>query len=86
MPFEIKIEPEAELDIQTGIDWYNEQMPGLGVKFHAEVKAHLNTLKTNLIFHIRYDDVRCLPLKKHPFMIHFTISEEQKKGNRPCCG
>jgi hypothetical protein len=78
MPFTIKIEPEAGHDIQSGIDWYNEQMPGLGKEFHAAVKVHLKSLKTNLFYQIRYDDVRCLPLKKYPYMIHFTIKEDLK--------
>ncbi len=47
MAFTIKIEPEAELDIQEGISWYNKQQNGLGRTFHASVKAHLKKLKTN---------------------------------------
>jgi hypothetical protein len=33
MTFKIKIEQEAHQDIQEGIDWYNQQQPGLGRKF-----------------------------------------------------
>lgn len=40
MAFKIKTEPEAHLDIQEGIDWYNKQQSGLGRKFHSEVKAY----------------------------------------------
>jgi hypothetical protein len=35
MAFILKIEPEAKLDIQEGIDWYNEKETGLGRTFHA---------------------------------------------------
>jgi hypothetical protein len=78
MPFTLKIEPEAEQDIQEGIDWYNNQLRGLGRKFHEEVKAHLKKLQTNPFYQIRYDEVHCLPLKKYPYMIHFTINEDQQ--------
>jgi len=78
MTFKIKTEPEAYDDIQDGIDWYNNQNPGLGRKFHSEVKAHIKKLKTNPFFQVRYDDVHCLPLKKFPHMIHFTINETDK--------
>tara|TARA_R110000868_G_scaffold390176_1_gene659746 strand:+ start:1442 stop:1738 length:297 start_codon:yes stop_codon:yes gene_type:complete len=78
MAYKIKTEPEAHDDIQEGIDWYNEQKPGLGRKFHAEVKAYFKKLKTNPFFQVRYDDVHCLPIKKYPYMIHFSIDETNK--------
>jgi len=77
MIFEILIEPEAIEDIQKGIDWYNEQQIGLGKKFYTDVKSTLKKLTSNPFFQIRYDNVRCLPLKTFPFMIHFTINEKE---------
>lgn len=53
MAFKIRIEPEAHEDIQEGIQWYNEQKPGLGKKFHTQVKSYFNKLKTNPFFQIR---------------------------------
>ncbi|MGV8137015.1 MAG: hypothetical protein AB2L20_17525 [Mangrovibacterium sp.] len=78
MRFRIKIEPEAHLDIQEGIDWYNEQQSGLGRKFHFEVKVFIEKLKINPFFQLRYNDVRCLPLKQYPYMIHFTVDKERR--------
>jgi len=78
MGFKIKAEPEAHDDIQDGIDWYNKQQPGLGRKFHTEVKTYIKKLKTNPFFQVRYDDVHCFPLKRFPYMIHFTINETDK--------
>ena len=77
MAFKIKIEPEALQDIQKGINWYNEQSPGLGRKFLSEVKAYFKKLKTNPFYQLRYDNVHCLPLKKFPYMVHFTINEKE---------
>ncbi|MFP4096393.1 MAG: type II toxin-antitoxin system RelE/ParE family toxin [Cyclobacteriaceae bacterium] len=78
MAFKIKVEPEALDDIQQSIDWYNEKQAGLGRKFLAEVKSCFKSLKVNPFFQVRYDEVRCLPLKKFPFMIHFTVHEADK--------
>ena len=78
MDFIIKIEPDAFLDIQEAITWYNKQQKGLGRKFHAAVLNHIDVLTKNPHFEIRYDAVRCLPLKKFPFIIHFTINELDK--------
>ena len=78
MAFKVKIEPDARLDIQEAITWYNKQQKALGKKFHSNVLTHIDSLAKNPHFEIRYDTVHCLPLKKFPFMIHFTINETQK--------
>ncbi len=78
MAFKIRIEPETFQDIQDGIDWYNNKQKGLGRKFLTEVKSSFSKLKVNPFFQIRYDNVRCYPMPKFPFMIHFTIDESAK--------
>ncbi|MDP2366036.1 MAG: hypothetical protein Q8M94_19970 [Ignavibacteria bacterium] len=77
MSFKIKIEPEAVDDIQSSIVWYNKQQAELGKKFLSELKLHINLLKTNPFIQIRYNKVRCLPLRSFPFMIHFTVNESE---------
>lgn len=76
---EFKIEPEVHQDIQSEIDYYNEKQKGLGKRFHAEIFKSFNAIKKNPFYQIRYSNVRCLPLKKFPAMIHFTINEDQNK-------
>jgi hypothetical protein len=76
--YKIKIEPEAHLDIQEAIDWYNQQQPGLGRRFHTEVKVSFKTLETHQFFQVRYDNVHCFILKKFPYMVHYTIDEQNK--------
>ena len=75
MAYSIVIEPVALEDIQQGIDYYDEQQIGLGEKFEVAVNKHLTALEKNPFFQVRYDDVHCLPVKKYPYMIHFTINE-----------
>lgn len=36
---------------------------------------HFTSIEINPFFQIRYDDVHCLPVKKYPYMIHFTVNE-----------
>lgn len=79
MSFSIKIEPEAEQDIQEAINWYNKQQTGLGSAFHSSVKTHIKKLITNPFYQVRYDKVRCLPLRIYPFMIHFTVDSENQR-------
>jgi len=78
LKYKIKIEPEAQIDIQDSINWYNEQQKGLGKRFYKEVKEYLNSLKTNPLYAVKYDNIRCLPLKIFPFTIHFSVNEDDK--------
>lgn len=46
--FKVQIDSAAKSDILEGISWYNSKVPGLGRKFHTEVKAVIESIK--LIF------------------------------------
>ena len=78
MPFTIVIEPDALTDIQQAIDFYDDQQIGLGAKFEAAINRHFSSLKDYPFFQVRYDDVHCLPVKKYPYMIHFTIDSRDQ--------
>jgi len=73
--FRFKIEPAAKDDIQQIIHYYNDQQKGLGKKFYLELDEYFKVIKRSPFYQNRYDDVRCLPLKKFPVMIHFTAHE-----------
>lgn len=75
--FLILIEPEAINDIQLAIDYYDEAQIGLGKKFEYGLNKLLTNLEHSPFYAIRYDDVLCLPMRKFPFMIHYTINEEK---------
>lgn len=76
--FEITITELGLQDIQNAIDFYDEQQPGLGKRFEKVLDDHFITLRNNPFFQIRYDIVRCLPIKSFPFMIHFIVDEQEK--------
>lgn len=78
MKFTLELDPRAINDIQEAIDYYDEQLIGLGEKFEAYLNKYIKSLAKNSSYQIRYDKTRCLPLKKYPFMIHFTVDEKIK--------
>jgi len=75
MSFRLRILSSARTDIQESIRWYNQRQAGLGRRFHAELKEFLDLLSKNPMFENRYDEVRCIPMRKFPFMVHFTVDE-----------
>lgn len=76
--FTVLFQNEALLHLQKAIDYYNIQQPKLGKRFALIVKKTANQLEINPFFQIRYDNIRCLPVDKFPFMLHFIVNEEQK--------
>ena len=71
-----EIEAEELTDIQEGIVWYNKRRTGPGWKFHVEVKKAFEKPGSNPYFQLRYDDVRCLPIKK--LTIHDSLYSRWK--------
>jgi hypothetical protein len=76
--YKISYKPRAKLDITQTVDYYNFKQKGLGKIFYEALKREANKLKTNPFYQIRYEQIRCLPLEKFPYMIHFEIDEENK--------
>lgn len=79
MAFKIVITHKAHIDTLEGIEWYFKQSAGVGKQFYQAIQKEYKTLRQNPYFQIRYEDIRCLPLKKFPYMIHFAVEE---KSNR----
>lgn len=76
--FSIDIEPEALDDIQNAIDYYNSCKTGLGKRFYNTIDKHFKFLAKNYTsFAVRYDDIRCMPVGKFPYMIHYRALQSQ---------
>ncbi len=71
--YQVLLDEGARNDIQRGIDFYNSKKKGLGKKFYKEVSEHLYSLSSFANYQVRYDQFRCLPLKKFPVMIHILL-------------
>ena len=76
--FTVLFQNEALVHLQKSIDYYNLQQQGLGKRFGIAVRKAGKVLEKNPFFQLRYDYIRCLPVEKFPFMIHFSVEEEIK--------
>ena len=72
----ILIDIDALSDINSSMTWYEEQSTGLGIRFGKQVRSQINSLKVNPeAYSVRYLNVRCMLIKKFPFLVHFIITE-----------
>ena len=78
MTYIVVLDPRAIQDLQDAINHYDKRQPGLGEKFEKTLNKYLITLQKSPFFQIRYDDVHCLPLKKFPYMVHFTVDDKNR--------
>lgn len=75
--YRIKIAAEALSDIRDITVWYDSQKAGLGKIFKDIVIKQINDLAENpLIFTVRYKEIRCMLVKKFPYMVHFYINQK----------
>jgi len=79
MLFKVIYADEVFDDIQNAVDFYNSRKKGLGTRFFRTVKIQLSKIKTNAFgFQVRYSNVRCIPINKFPYTIHYKIDNEKK--------
>ncbi len=79
MSYSTILDPRALFDIQEAIDYYEDQEPGLGERFESALNQSILMLEQTPFFQVRYDNIHCLPLKKYPYMIHFSIDENKQQ-------
>jgi mRNA-degrading endonuclease RelE of RelBE toxin-antitoxin system len=78
-PYKVIVGSNALLDIQETTKYYNKCLPKLGSRFQKVVKKQINTLKNSAEgYNVRYTNVRCMLIRKFPYLVHFTIDD--KKG------
>jgi len=75
MDFNVRLNPKAKLDSKEAVDYYNLKQKGLGKRFYDEIKQQTKSLNKNPLPQYRYNNVRCLPLDKFPYMIHVGVDE-----------
>ena len=75
MKFKLIINKKALKDIQNAFGYYENINYDLASRFENSLNQRINTIEINPYFTVRYDTIRCLPLKKFPCMIHFSVNE-----------
>jgi plasmid stabilization system protein ParE len=75
--YKVNIDPEALKDIQQITNWYNDAQTTYGKKFQITAIKQIDSLSKNpQVYAIRYKEIRCMLIKKFPYMVHFYINEE----------
>ena len=70
---------QATADIVSAAEWYDDQQPGLGDEFVAEVDVVIRSLARNAYAHsVRFADVRCARLKRFKrYGVYYFVWQEE---------
>jgi hypothetical protein len=79
MKFKVIYNPEFFNDIALAVDWCNNKKAGLGDRLFNNVKKQTARLSTSALhFAIKYNNIRCLCIKKFPYVVHYQVDEQSK--------
>jgi plasmid stabilization system protein ParE len=74
MSFELVIRPEAEADARDAFGWYNEQLPGLGHDFLAELDKEFAAIQASPEIHARmHRELRRALLHRFPYGVFYVV-------------
>ena len=66
----IRLLPEARVELNDAVDWYQRQRAGLGSKFFAQVQAVFNRIAANPQLHAQvYGPVRKAAVRRYPYVV-----------------
>jgi hypothetical protein len=77
MKFTVEYNPEFFNDLAQAVDWHNDKQIGLGKRFFNSIRNQTAKLSASaLFFAVKYDDIRCMSIKKFPYMVHYRVNEK----------
>lgn len=77
MPHKLVIKPEAELELVDALDWYDEQVPGLGNRLFQEFNVLFDEIIANPEhFQKKYRNIRIRYTYKFNYGVHYIIEKD----------
>jgi plasmid stabilization system protein ParE len=74
MTLDVRLRPEAELDLADAALWYEEQYPELGCRFLDEIVAVFSTIaETPAFFPIVHRNTGRVLVHRFPFCVYYRI-------------
>lgn len=75
---EVTIQPEAQAEIQTAFDWYEEQSEGLGFEFLRVADACVSGITRNpFAYPVMHETLRRALLRRFPYALFYLVEEDK---------
>ena len=77
MTYPLILRPEAEKDLLDAFRWYDERVPGLGLRFLESVELTLTQIQHNpKAFAAIHEGVRRALIRTFPYGIYYALEDE----------
>ena len=73
--FKINADVRVRVDLAVATNYFVTKEKDLDKKFLAEYRDALSKIAINPFYQIRYKNIRCFPLNRFKYMIHFEVDE-----------
>ena len=78
MSYKLVVKQQAKQQIADGIEWYETQQKGLGLKFLNHIESYFKIILENPnIYEIKRKPFREAFVKKFPYLIIYTIQKDE---------
>lgn len=79
MKYRLEVSEEAENDIESASDWYEQQQTGLGTRFVLTTRKTIRLIIENpFAFAVLYKTIRKANTNKYPYSLYY---QTDKKSN-----
>ena len=78
MSYNLVIIGRAQEQINQIYEYYSEISFSVLQSFDQQLEKAYQSLETNHFFQVRYKNLRALPFESFPYMLFFSIEEEEK--------
>ena len=78
MSYSLVIPERAQEEIDEAYEYYSEISHGVMKSFDHQLEQVYQSLETNPFFQFRYKNLRALPFKSFPYLIFFSVDEQEK--------
>jgi toxin ParE1/3/4 len=78
MNLPVVLRTEAQTDFDEAFDWYENQRPGLGIDFAAQVQEVFDRISVNPLLHAAvFRDVRKALVRRFPYSVLYRVEATQ---------
>lgn len=78
MTREVRLRPEAQIEFNQSIDWYEDRRRGLGQQFIESIDFAINSIVETPEHSPRvHKDLRCKSVKGFPYQIFYRVLDQQ---------
>ncbi len=74
--FKVVVLTQVQDDLKDAVEYYKKIDISLAKRFLKATKTTVNDLKKMPMFQIKYDQIRLRIIHKFPYIIHYTVNED----------